>query len=316
MRVLITRPMTQAAERAISARFDADFRDTNTPLSAADLRAAMSEYDSIIPTLGDALTAEAFPSAPRCRLLANFGAGYNHIDLTAAQAAGVAVTNTPDVVTEATADLAVTLLLMTARRAGEGERLVRAGQWSGWNPTQMLGQPVSGRVAGIVGMGRIGRAIAERLYHGFGMRVVFHNRSRLSSLDLPARQLDQLDDVLDAADFIILAVPGGAGTRHMIDANALRRMRRDAILINVARGDVVDEAALVAALTRKEIAGAGLDVYENEPQLHPDLMACEKAVLLPHLGTAVEATRTAMALRAFDNLIAHSEGRGLPDQII
>lgn len=318
MKLLVTRPMTQAAESAISARFEETrFRDTNEPMTLDEVKAALSEYDLIMPTLGDAFRAEAFAAAPpKTKLLANFGAGYNHIDLDAAKAVGVSVTNTPDVVTEATADLAVTLLMMTARRAGEGERLARSGTWQGWNPTQMLGSQVSGRTVGIVGMGRIGRAIAKRLHLGFGMRVVFFNRSPLSSLDFPARQLPSLDEVMRQSDFVVVAVPGGAGTHHLIGSGELDALGRNGIIINIARGDVIDEAALIAALSSGKIRAAGLDVYEREPVIPQTLREMDNVVLLPHLGTAVETVRTDMALRALDNLIAFSEDKALPDAVI
>lgn len=268
-----------------------------------------------MPTLGDRFTAEAFSGTPRCRLLANFGAGYNHIDTAAAAAAGVAVTNTPDAVTEATADIALTLMLMTARRAGEGERLLRRGAWTGWTPTQLLGRHVSGKTVGIIGMGRIGKAIARRCHFGFDMTVIFHNRSLVSALDFPARQVSGLDELLAQADFAVIAVPGGAGTRHMIGDAQLDRLGPRSFLINIARGDVVEEAALVRALQQGRIAGAGLDVYEFEPRVAPELVAMENVTLLPHLGTAAEEVRTAMAMRALNNLIAFAEGRALPDRV-
>ena len=224
------------------------------------------------------------------------------------------VSNTPEVVTESTADIALALILMVARRAGEGERLLRAGGWTGWHPTQMLGRHVSGATVGIVGMGRIGQAIARRCHHGFGMRVVFHNRSTVSGLEFPATQLP-LPEVLAQADFVVLAVPGGGASRHLIGAPELAAMKRDAFLINIARGDVVDEAALIAALQGGEIAGAGLDVYEREPQVPAALVALENVVLLPHLGTAAEEVRTAMALRALDNLLAWRAGREPGDRV-
>ena len=202
MRLLVTRPMTDRATRAIAGRFDATFRD-NTRLSEAEASAALRDYDAIIPTLGDAFTAAAFADAPRCRILANFGAGFNHIDVKAAKAAGVVVTNTPDVVTDATADIAVMLMLMTTRRASEGERILRAGDWTGWNPTQLLGGHLSGRTVGIVGMGRIGQAIARRCHFGFGMQVVFFNRSTVTGLDFPARQIPQLEAMLAEADIAV-----------------------------------------------------------------------------------------------------------------
>ncbi|TBN41130.1 D-glycerate dehydrogenase [Paracoccus subflavus] len=314
MRVLVTRPMTERATRAIRDRFDATFRD-NTPLTESEAAQALRDHDAIIPTLGDAFTATSFAGQPRCRILANFGAGYNHIDVKAASAAGIVVTNTPDVVTDATADIALTLILMTVRRASEGERLLRAGEWPGWNPTQLLGGDVSGRTVGIVGMGRIGRAIARRCHLGFGMDVVFFNRSPVADLDFPARQMSSLHEMLSQADVAVLAVPGGAATRHLIGAAELSALGARGYLVNIARGDVVDEAALIRALTEGRIAGAGLDVYEREPVVPQALLDAPNATLLPHLGTATDDVRTAMGLRALGNLIAFAEGRAPHDRV-
>lgn len=315
MKLLVTRRMTDAAEQALRARFDTTILDREAGFTPDEAAQALADYDAIMPTLGDRFSAEAFTAAPRCRLLANFGAGYNHIDVGAAAAAGVAVTNTPDAVTEATADIALTLILMTARRAGEGERLLRRGGWTGWQPTQLLGRHVSGKTVGIIGMGRIGKAIARRCHFGFGMEVVFHNRSTVSAMDFPARQVGGLDELLALSDFAVVAVPGGAGTRHLIGAAELARLGPGGILVNIARGDVVEEAALVAALAAGRIAGAGLDVYEFEPKVAPALCALENVTLLPHLGTAAEEVRTAMAMRAMANLLAFDEGRALPDRV-
>ncbi|WEF23576.1 D-glycerate dehydrogenase [Paracoccus sp. S3-43] len=314
MRLLVTRPMTDRATQAIRDRFDATFRN-NTPLSDSEAAQALRDYDAIIPTLGDAFTAAAFAGRPRCRILANFGAGYNHIDVAAAAAAGVVVTNTPGVVTDATADIALTLILMTLRRASEGERILRAGQWRGWNPTQLLGGQVSGRTVGIVGMGRIGKAVARRCHFGFGMQVVFFNRSPVADLDFPARRIADLDGMLEQADVAVVAVPGGAGTRHLIGARQMAALGPRGYLVNIARGDVVDEAALIQALNAGQIAGAGLDVYEREPLVPQALLDAPNATLLPHLGTATEDTRTAMGLRALDNLTAFAEGRDPHDRV-
>ncbi len=313
MKLLITRPLPDKVMAAAKAGFDVTERESALPLTQAELRAALTDYDLVLPTLGDRFSAEIFASVtPRARLLANFGVGYNHIDVAAARAAGVAVTNTPGAVTEATADVAVTLMLMSARRAGEGERSLRAGNWQGWHPTQFLGAMVSGGTVGIIGMGRIGRAIAQRCHYGFGMQVSFHNRSPVDP-GLPARQVP-LSEVLQA-DFVVIAVPGGASTRHLISAEELAGMRTDSFLINISRGDVIDEAALTVALQRGQIAGAGLDVYENEPSLTPGLHALENVTLLPHLGTAVLKVREAMGMMALDNLMAQKMGRPLPNLV-
>lgn len=313
MRVLVTRRMTPRVAAVLSQEFGAELRDDPAPLSCQEARAALAGYDAILPTLGDDFRAEAFAGVPRARLLANFGVGFNHIDVAAARAAGIAVTNTPGAVTDATADIALTLILMSARRAAEGERLVRAGSWGGWQPTQMLGQQVSGKRVGIVGMGRIGKAVARRCHFGFGMEVVFHNRSEVAEPGCPARQVPLAEAM--AADFVVIAVPGGPATRHLIGAAELARMAPHAHLINVARGDIVDEAALIATLKAGRIAGAGLDVYEREPQVPAALRALGNVTLLPHLGTAVEEVRDAMGMMAVENLRAFRDGRDLPNPV-
>ena len=314
MKLLITRPLPEPVMAAARARFEVTARASTLPLDATELRAALTDYDVVLPTLGDLFKAEVFADvpAPRAKLLANFGVGFNHIDTQSAAARGIAVTNTPGAVTDATADVALTLLLMTARRAGEGERMLRKGAWQGWHPTQMLGAPVSGKTVGIIGMGRIGRAIAQRCHQGFGMRVIYHNRSATEA-GVPAQQV-ALPEVL-AADFVVIAVPGGPATRHLISAETLALMAPHGILINIARGDVVDEAALAAALQAGQIAGAGLDVYENEPRITPALLSMENVTLLPHLGTAVLETRTAMGLMAVANLTAFLDGQPLPNRV-
>jgi gluconate 2-dehydrogenase len=312
MRLLLTRRLPDRVVEAAAARFDVVLRDRTDPLTAGELRACLRDYDLILPTLGDRFSAEVFADVPdpRVRLLANFGVGYNHIDVSAAGAAGVAVTNTPGAVTDATADIAMALILMTARRLGEGERLLRRGAWEGWHPTQMLGTHVSGKTIGIIGFGRIGQAIARRCHFGFGMQVVFHNRSAVT-VDFPARQVDMAKAM--AADFVVVAVPGGPATRHLIDAKALEMMDNSGIIVNISRGDVVDEAALLAALQGGRIAGAGLDVYEFEPKVPEALAALENVTLLPHLGTACLEVREAMGLMAVDNLIAFAEGKAPPN---
>ncbi len=315
MKLLITRCLPDQTVAAARARFDVTYRDDPTPLPPAALRAALREYDAILPTLGDLFRADVFADVPqpRARILANFGVGYNHIDVPTARAAGLQVTNTPGAVTDATADIALTLILMSARRAGEGERLLRSGHWTGWHPTQMLGTHVSGKTVGIIGMGRIGRAIARRCHHGFGMTVLYHNRSALTLSNPPATQVS-LPDALQA-DFVVLAVPATPETRHLINAATLALMRPTAHLINIARGDVVDEAALIAALQSRQIAGAGLDVYEFEPRIPPALAQLDNATLLPHLGTAALETRQSMGQMALANLIAFQDGTPLPNPV-
>ena len=316
MKLLLSRPLTEAVMAAARAEFDVTVRASTRPMSGAEMVAALEDQDIVVPTLGDRFQPDVFAAvpAPRCRLLANFGVGYNHIDVAAARAAGVAVTNTPGAVTDATADIGLMLMLMSCRRASEGERLVRAGRWEGWHPTQMLGLHMSGKVLGIVGMGRIGQAIARRAHFGFGMRVVWFSRSD-RALDFPAERLGSLAAVMAAADVVAVAVPGGAATRHLIGAAEIAAMRPHAHLVNIARGDVIDEQALVAALRERRIGGAGLDVYEHEPEVPEALMGLDNVTLLPHLGTAAEEVRTAMGLMALDNARAWRDGRPLPNPV-
>ncbi len=316
MKLWITRPMTPAVQARAAAEFDVEVRPATTPLSEDEMVGALQDYDVVVPTLGDLFSAEIFAEVPepRCKLLANFGVGYNHINVEAARALGIAVTNTPGAVTDATADIAMTLLLSTARRAGEGERLVRAENWQGWHPTQMLGHHVTGKRVGIVGMGRIGQAIARRCHFGFGMRVAYQSRSA-KQLDFEAEFIPDLSVLAASVDFLVLAVPGGAETRHLINAAVLEAMNPSAILVNIARGEVVDEAALISALQAGQIAGAGLDVYEFEPVVPQVLREMQNVTLLPHLGTATEEVRTGMGHMALDNVAAFVVGRDLPNPV-
>lgn len=318
MRLFIARPLPEPVLEAARAAFDVTVRRSNAPLSNAEMQAALSDYDVILPTLGDLFKAPVFAAcpAPRARLLANFGVGYNHIDVAAARAAGLAVTNTPGAVTDATADIALTLMLMSARRAAEGERLLRAGRWQGWHPTQLLGLHLSGKTLGIVGMGRIGRAIAKRAHFGFDMAIRYHTRTKRELPDLPqAQRMDSLHALMGACDIVVIAAPATPQTHHLIDAAALAAMQPHAHLINIARGDIVDEAALIGAMQGGRIAGAGLDVYEFEPRVPPELLAMENVVLLPHLGTAALEVRTQMGLMAVDNALAFKDGRELPNAV-
>jgi len=314
-KLLITRSIPPRVIAEARDDFDVEMGAKDKPLSVEEARAALWVYDAILPTLGDAFSAEVFDTPPRAKILANFGVGYNHIDAEAARGVGVTVTNTPGAVTDATADIAMALVLMSCRQLGRGERLLRAGGWTGWTPTQLLGLHVSGKVLGIVGMGRIGKAIARRAHHGFGMEVVFHNRSPVADAGVPARQLDGLSAVMSAADVVVVAVPGGAETHHLIGAAELAAMQPHAHFVNISRGDVVNEAALIAALKEGSIGGAGLDVYEFEPKVPEALRAMENVVLLPHLGTAALEVREAMGRLALANLRAFFRGETPPNVV-
>jgi lactate dehydrogenase-like 2-hydroxyacid dehydrogenase len=318
-RVLVTRRLPDAVEQHLAAHFDASFNPSDTPLEPDALRQAMHDYDALCPTITDRLNAAVLgvPGA-RVRILANFGAGVDHVDLAAARAAGIVVTNTPDVLTDATAELAVLLMLMAARRAGEGERTLRAGDWGGWAPTNLIGQSIAGKTLGLVGFGRIAQATAERARAGFGMQIAYYSRRRAPAgieARLDARYVPSLEALAGEADILSLHVPGGADTRHLVDAALLARMKPSAILVNTARGTVIDEAALAEALAARRIAAAGLDVYEQEPKVHPALAVLENAVLLPHLGSATIETRVAMGMRAAANLEAFFDGGEPRDRV-
>ena len=317
-RVVVTRRLPEPVERQLAAEFDVELNATDVPSTPASLAQALRGADGVLCTITDGVSAALLVSQPRrARILANFGAGFGHIDLGAARAAGIVVTNTPDVLTEDTADLAITLLLATARRAGEGERMVRSGNWSGWRPTQLLGTRVSGKTLGIVGLGRIGRAVAERARLGFGMRVLAWSPSlAASATEVPGvRRCGTLEELLVASDFVSLHCRATPATRHLIGAEALALMRPHAILVNTSRGDVVDERALVHALATQRLAAAGLDVYEHEPALAAELLAMEQVVLLPHIGSATVESRVAMGERALANLRAFFAGEAPPDRV-
>ncbi|ODP39567.1 2-hydroxyacid dehydrogenase [Sphingomonas turrisvirgatae] len=315
LRILLTRRWPDAVEARLAASYDVTRNDPDVPMDAAALAQAMRDHDALCPTVTDRISRDVIlTEGRRARIIGNYGAGFEHIDLDAAREGGIAVTNTPDVLTDATADIALTLILMATRRAGEGERELRAGNWSGWRPTHLLGRSLRGKVLGLVGYGRIARAVAERA-RAFGMQVVVHSRSRAD--DVPeAAYHATLAALLRVADVVSLHAPGGAATRHMIDAAALRTMKRDAVLVNTGRGTLIDEAALAAALKAGTIAAAGLDVYEHEPAIDAALIDLPNVVLLPHLGSATLETREAMGMKVADNLDAFFAGCEPRDRIV
>jgi len=313
-RLLLTRKFPDANIAAAQAHFEMTVMDREEGLSPDEAKDALMNYDAILATLGDQFSAAAFTEPTRCKMIGNFGVGYNHIDVEAARAAGVSVSNTPEVVTDATADIALTLILSTCRRAGEGERLVRAGKWDGWTPTFMLGTHVTGKMLGIVGMGRIGQAVARRAHFGFEMPIKYFNRSQ-KSVDFPATQVETLKQLMSDCDIIVVTVPGGGANTQLINREALDAMKPTGIFVNVARGDVVNEDALIDVLEAGQIAGAGLDVFEKEPFVPERLRALENAVLLPHLGTSALEVREQMGQMALDNILAWSKGE-TPPQLV
>jgi len=305
-RIVATRRFPPTVEAALSSAFDAVLSTDDHTFTAAELQRALGDADGILCAIGDRFTAEVLAAYPlRARIIASFGVGLDHIDLAAAAAHDIVVTNTPDVLTEDTADLALTLILMTMRRAGEGERELRGGRWTGIRPTHLLGRRVTGATLGIIGAGRIGRALARKAHHGLGMRVLLWGRSMPSPEELArlgAEAAPSLDALLAASQVVSLHVPGSPDTERLIDARRLALMPRGAVLVNTARGGVVDQDALITSLLAGHLAGAGLDVYPHEPQVDRRLLGMEQVVLLPHIGSATLETRTAMGEMAVGSL--------------
>lgn len=314
-RVFITQPIPEPGPSLVRQAADEVVSNPDDRiLSSEELRAAVAGRDAVLCLLTDPIDASVLEAARGCRIFANMAVGYNNVDVAAATRLGIAVTNTPGVLTEATADLAWTLILGVARRVVEGDQEMRAGRFPGWGPLYMLGGDVTGKTLGLVGPGRIAAAVARRA-RGFDMPLVYHGRRPSAELDALGARRTTLDELLAVSDFVSLHVPLTPETRHMIDARALARMKPTAYLINTARGPVVDEAALVAALQDGRIAGAGLDVYEDEPRMAQGLAECRNALLLPHLGSATHATRAAMSRIAGENLVAALQGRRPPNLV-
>ena len=304
-RIWVSRPLFDDILDRLRAHFDIEVEDGDRDWTREQMAQKLRDKTGAILGVADPVDASVIAHAPLLRAVANRGVGYNNLDVAALAQAGIVATNTPGVLDETTADFAWALMLATARRVTEAERFLRAGQWQGMSFHIMLGGDVYGRTLGILGMGRIGQAIARRA-RGFRMPVIYHNRSRVDAAiedDCKARYVDR-DTLLREADFLVLTVPMTAQTRHAIGAAELASMKRDAYLINIARGGVVDDNALIAALREKRIAGAGLDVFEHEPKIPAEMLALDNVVLTPHIGSASLATRRAMAALAVDNLIA------------
>jgi lactate dehydrogenase-like 2-hydroxyacid dehydrogenase len=318
-KILLTRALSHVIEERLARDYDLTVDRRGLGFKADELRDVLKTFDGVCSNWNDQFNAHAFPeSGIRTRIIANYGVGIEHVDLAAAARAGIMVANTPHAVTEPTADMAMMLILMATRRAGEGERIVRRGGWRGMQPDQMLGQSLSGKLLGIVGFGRIGRATAQRA-GAFGMRIAYFSRSgapREIEQSLDARRFPSLDDLAAEADVLSLHCPGGAETRHLIDGTRIARMKPTAVIVNTARGPVIEEAALTEALAAKKIAAAGLDVYEHEPDVTPALMRLENVVLIPHLGSATAEARLQMGDQMADNLDAFFAGRTPPDRVI
>ncbi|MCL2645891.1 MAG: D-glycerate dehydrogenase [Phycisphaerales bacterium] len=316
MKIVVTRPIPEVGiEMLKQAGHEVLVLPHDRPCTRTELLAATEAAQGVLTMLTDKIDGEFLQQRPGVKAIANYAVGYNNIDIAACQARGVCVSNTPDVLTDATAEVAWTLLMMAARRAGEGERMVRARQWSGWGPMQFQGMCVLGQTIGIIGAGRIGTRVAQ-MGKGFGMRVIYvHQRESEAMVQLDARRVE-LPELLKDADFVSIHVPLTANTRHLVGTKELQTMKKTAVLINTARGPVVDEAALVEALKSKIIFAAGLDVYEEEPKIHPGLFALENVVMLPHIGSATVHARNEMSQLAADNLLAMLRGERGKTQIV
>ena len=317
--VVVTRKLPDVIETRMMELFDARLNSDDTPLTHAQLIEAAQVADVLVPTVTDRIDRDLIEKAgPQLRLIASFGTGVDHIDLKAARERGISVTNTPGVLTEDTADMTMALLLAVARRLAEGERLVRTGQWAGWGPTTMLGHRIWGKRLGILGMGRIGQALARRA-RAFGMSIHYHNRRRVHpdvERELEATYWDSLDQMLARMDVVSINCPHTPATYHLLSERRLRLLRPHCYIINTSRGEVIDETALTKMLSKGEIAGAGLDVFEHEPAVNPKLLRLDNVVLLPHMGSATIEGRIDMGEKVIVNIKTFVDGHAPPDRVL
>ena len=317
--VVVTRRLPESVETRMKELFDVRLNIDDHRMAAAELAAAAAAAEVLVPTVTDIVNADVIAAAgPRLKLIANFGAGTDHIDVAAAQAKGITVTNTPDALTEDTAEMTMALLLTVPRRLIEGERLVRAGKWEGWGPTTMMGTRVSGKRLGIIGMGRIGQAVAERA-RCFGMSIHYHNRRRLHpSVEdaLEATYWDSLDQMLPRMGVVSMHCPHTPATHHLMSAARLALLRPNAYLVNTARGEVIDEDALADLLAERKIAGAALDVFQNEPAVNPKFLKLDNVVLMPHLGSATVEARNEMGQKVLINIKTFVDGHRPPNRVL
>lgn len=318
-KIIVTRKLPEPVEDRLKSLFTVALNPSDEPFSKARLTKAMARADGLLCTFGDKIDADilAAGGARRAKIIANFGVGTNHIDLTTAEDIGVVVTNTPGVLNDATADLAMALILASTRRMYFHESRLRRQEWEGFDITSGLGSSLRGKTLGVIGMGRIGTALAQRAHFGFGMKVIYFNRSKVLVPSIPeAEAAESIEAVMAQADVISLHVPGDAHNHHLISAERLALMKPTAHLINTARGDVIDETALVSCLQNRVISGAGLDVFEYEPKVPEALLALDNVTLLPHIGSATLETRITMGMRAVDNLVAFFADQVPPHQVV
>ena len=317
---IVTRRWPEPCEQRLKELFDVSLNDSDIPFTTEKLKQALQNCDVLMPTVTDKISAEVLSvENRRANMIGNFGVGFNHIDIEKAKELGITVSNTPAVLTDCTSDIAMSLILMVARRVGEGERELRSDKWTGWRPTHLLGTKVTGKKLGILGFGRIGQALAKRAKFGFDMEISFWD-----PFDIPdaviskfeAKRLSSIEDICKESDFVTINCPATEETFHLMNKERFHLMKKTAFLINTARGDIVDEKALVEALKNKVIAGAGLDVYETEPNLPRELKTFENVVSFPHLGSASRETRIAMGNTAINNSLAFFEKRNLPNKVV
>ena len=317
--VFLTRRLPESTETRMRELFDAHLRDHDTPLSHTELCAAVQSADVLVPTVTDRIDADVIAAAgDQLKLIASFGTGVDHIDLAAAKARGITVTNTPGVLTEDTADVAMALMLAVPRRIAEGNQVARSGEWTGWSPTGMLGHRINGKRLGIIGMGRIGTAVARRA-RGFGLSIHYHNRKPVhpeTEAELEATYWDSLDQMLGRVDIVSVNCPHTPATNHLLTRELLSMMQPSAYLVNTSRGEVIDEAALADLLADRQIAGAGLDVYEDEPRITTALVSLPNVVLLPHIGSATIEGRLEMGDKVIINIQTFWDGHTPRDRVI
>ena len=317
---IVTRKWPEENEKRLKELFDVQLNESAKPYTAEELKSALQNCDVLMPTVTDKITADILSvENRRANMIGNFGVGFNHIDINAAKEHGITVSNTPSVLTDCTADIAMSLLLMVARRVGQGERELRSDNWTGWRPTHLLGTKVTGKKLGVIGFGRIGQAVAKRAHFGFDMDIQYWD-----PYDIPddvtkkfnATKLNTIEDVCRECDFVSINCPATKETFHLMNDERFKLMKKSAFIINTARGDIIDEKALVNALVNKEIAGAALDVFETEPNLPNELKTMENVVSFPHLGSATSETRIAMGNTAIDNTLAFFAGTELPNKVV
>ena len=316
-KVLVTRKMPEAVNRKLKAHFTVSLNETDQLFSDSELRGALKEADGILCSVTEKFSQDILDVPDRrAQVLANFGVGVDHIDLSFCKSKGIIVTNTPDVLTDATADLAIFLILAATRKTSMSEQTLRDGLWTGFSAVEKLGVSLTGKTLGIIGMGRIGKAVARRAHLAFGMKVVYFNRSYIGSIDFPARSAQSIGHVMREADVVSIHLPGDKGNHGLINGNQISLMKQDSFLVNTSRGEVLDQEALIRALSSGQIAGAGLDVFTNEPNVPKSLKNLDNVTLLPHIGSATKETRDKMGIMAVDNLIAHFDKKHYPSRVV